>query len=107
MTCHSLRDAIVEMARESGALPVWIYVPRVPERQPDREPIERLIAHAKQAGFITFDLSELWGDTAVDDYVMSQWDMHPNAPGHAMIADAIMEIMRSNPQLGFSREHEP
>ena len=98
---------IVEMARESGALPVWIYVPRVPERQPDREPIERLIAHAKQAGFITFDLSELWGDTAVDDYVMSQWDMHPNAPGHAMIADAIMEIMRSNPQLGFSREHEP
>ena len=95
------------MAREAGAVPVWIYIPRVPERQPDREPIERLIAHAREAGFITFDLSELWGDTAVDDYVMSQWDMHPNAPGHEMIADAIIEVMRSDPRLGFAREGEP
>jgi len=98
---------IVEMTREAGAVPVWIYIPRVPERQPDRAPIERLIAHAREAGFITYDLSELWGDTAVDDYVMSQWDMHPNAPGHEMIADAITEVMRSDPALGFVREGEP
>ncbi|MDP6978946.1 MAG: hypothetical protein QF570_10140 [Myxococcota bacterium] len=97
---------IVELASDAGALPVWIYMPRVPERDLHREPIEKLIAAAKEAGFITFDLSGLFGDTEVDDMVMSQWDMHPNAPGHAMMADATIEAMRSDPRLGFSKESE-
>jgi hypothetical protein len=33
--------------------------------------------------------------------------MHPNAPGHAMIAVAIIEVMRSDPALGFARDGEP
>ncbi len=65
------------------------------------------LRRAREAGFIIFDSSALWGDTAVDDYVMSQWDMHPNAPGHAMIAVAIIEVMRSDPALGFARDGEP
>lgn len=70
-------------------------------------PLVLPVRRAREAGFITFDLSALWGDTAVDDYGMSQWDMHPNAPGHARIADAIIEVIRSDPVLGFARDREP
>ncbi len=93
----------VELVKEAGVLPVWIYMPRVPERDPNREQIDKLVAFAKEAGFITFDLSDLFGDHDVDDLVMSQWDMHPNKPGHEMMADATIEAMKSDPRLGFAR----
>jgi hypothetical protein len=99
-----VRDAyakIVELAREKGALPVWIYMPRVPERQPDVKQIEKLRSAAKDAGFITFDLTGLYGETDVEDLVMSQWDLHPNAEGHAMMARSVMDAMRSDERLGF------
>jgi hypothetical protein len=56
---------------------------------------------AKDAGFITFDLTGLYGETDVEDLVMSQWDLHPNAEGHAMMARSVMDAMRSDERLGF------
>ena len=92
---------VVEMTRAAGALPVWFYMPRVPERGPNGEEVDRLVRLAKEAGFITFDLTGLFGEHEVDDLVMSQWDMHPNAAGHSIMADAMVEAMRSDPRLGF------
>jgi hypothetical protein len=92
---------IAELAREKGALPVWIYMPRVPERQPDKKQIEKLRSAAKDAGFITFDLTGLYGDRDVEDLVMSQWDLHPNAEGHEIMARSVMDAMRSDERLGF------
>ena len=92
---------IAELARERGALPVWIYMPRVPERQPDVAQIAKLRSAAEDAGFITFDLTGIYGDTDVEDLVMSQWDLHPNAEGHAIMARALMDAMRSDARLGF------
>lgn len=92
---------IAELAREHGAVPVWIYMPRVPERQPDVAQIAKLRSAAEAAGFITFDLTGIYGDTDVEDLVMSQWDLHPNAEGHAIMARALMDVMRSDARLGF------
>ena len=32
---------------------------------------------------------------------MSQWDLHPNAEGHAIMARALMDAMRQDERLGF------
>ena len=92
---------------EKGLLPVWIYLPRVPEIQPNTEQIAELTALAKQAGFITFDLTGLWGDREIDDLVISQWDLHPNAQAHRIMAEATIAAMRSDPRLGFSGSTTP
>lgn len=84
---------IVELAREAGAEPVWIYVPRVIERNASRRKVDKLMAAAQQAGFAVHDLSGLFDEHDVDDLAMSAWDLHPNALGHRLIADALFEAV--------------
>jgi hypothetical protein len=92
---------MVRLAREAGALPVWIYLPRITELVPDRAQVGALRAMAEEAGFITLDLSGLWGDQVVDELAIAPWDMHPNARGHEILAERLVELLRSDPRLGF------
>lgn len=91
--------ALAEISREAGLLPVWIYMPRVPERNMNPEPIEALIRQAKEAGFITHDLSGIYDDYEVDDIAVSTWDLHPNADGHQIMADEMVKMIRSDKRL--------
>lgn len=100
ITAGAYRE-LVEISRDADILPVWIYVPRVTELDPYRAPIDALIQMAEHAGFITHDLSGLFDDTDVDDIAVAQWDLHPNALGHEMIAQAILEWMRTDSRLGL------
>ncbi len=95
-----------DLARDAGALPVWIYLPRITEQDANREAIDELRGMADRAGFITFDMSGLWDEMAVDDLAIAPWDMHPNAEGHRMIAERLEEIMQSDPRLGFSPQEQ-
>jgi len=98
---------IVALARSQGALPVWIYMPRVPERQPDTRQIEMLKAAARDAGFIVYDVSGIYDDRAVEELTMSQWDLHPNAEGHEIMARAVMKLMGEDERLGFEAPTAP
>ena len=50
---------------------------------------------AREAGFVTVDLTDVYGDESPDLLRVAPWDMHPNALGHRMIADGIERGLRA------------
>jgi D-alanyl-lipoteichoic acid acyltransferase DltB (MBOAT superfamily) len=79
---------IVEEARASGIPAVWIYLPRISERVREDD-VARLFALAERVGFEIIDLRGLYDGRDVDSLRLAEWDYHPNAAGHALIAERI------------------
>jgi len=79
---------IVQVARARGIPAVWIYLPRLSERVQEEE-VARLFELAAGAGFAVIDLRGLYGERDADSLRLAEWDYHPNAAGHALIAERI------------------
>jgi hypothetical protein len=79
---------IVQEARARGIPAVWIYLPRISERVREAD-VERLFALAERAGFAVIDLRGLYDERDVEALRLAEWDNHPNAAGHALIAERI------------------
>jgi D-alanyl-lipoteichoic acid acyltransferase DltB (MBOAT superfamily) len=90
----TIRDgykAIVSCARNHGALPVWIFLPKTEEEQPEDE--TKITQMAEEAGFITITLTGSFSSHDPDLIQLAPWDKHPNAWGHKLIADKLYEQM--------------
>jgi len=86
---------VVEETRARGAVPVWIFLPRVAERiEPSK--IDQLALIAQEAGFVVIDLSGMYAGLDVDAIRVAEWDNHPNARGHELIAQRLLEALRVN-----------
>ena len=92
---------IAEIARVHGALPVWVYMPRVSEGAGGAAPAARLMAQAKAAGFEVVDLSLAFQGEEIERIAFKPWDLHPNALGHEIFAGALYEALQANPRLSF------
>jgi D-alanyl-lipoteichoic acid acyltransferase DltB (MBOAT superfamily) len=79
---------IVQEARARGIPAVWIYLPRISERVREEDEA-RLFDLAKRAGFEVIDLRDLYAGRDIDSLRLAEWDYHPNAEGHALIAERI------------------
>ena len=90
-------EAIVSCARNHDALPVWIFLPKTEETQPENE--ERITQLAEDAGFITITLTGVFSGHDPDLIQLAPWDKHPNVSGHKLIADMLYEQMRSHDLL--------
>jgi D-alanyl-lipoteichoic acid acyltransferase DltB (MBOAT superfamily) len=81
-------ERIAERAREAGAVPVWVFVPQVRQGKPQEETLEaQQIAQA--AGFVIINLEGLYEGTDITAIRLAEWDHHPNARGHQMLADRL------------------
>jgi hypothetical protein len=82
-----------DAARAAGAVPVWAFV-RMPThpRKLHGPPVEEAIA--REAGFVTLVVHDLFPPERRAEFEVSRSDRHPNALGHAMIAEALFEEMR-------------
>src|SRR5262245_7189665 len=93
---RSIYDQMVEECRLHHARPVAVFIP-----QPRRETAEALVGFRRQieiaraAGFTTIDLLDTY-DRAPDlsQLWVAPWDRHPNAAGHAMLADGLYRGLR-------------
>jgi hypothetical protein len=92
---------IVEISRNAGAIPVWVYMPRVSEGEASRERMLSLQKSAREAGFVTVDLTNVFADEPIESIAFTAWDMHPNARGHALIAQRLDQVIRATPELAF------
>jgi hypothetical protein len=76
---------VVEIAREQGMTPVWIFMPTL-EISLDEEVVAELSGVAEEAGFIILDLSDLYANQDIESLVVAEWDRHPNVKGNQLIA---------------------
>lgn len=88
---------VVEVAEQNGVLPIWVFMPTLeasfaPELAADLKQI------AKDAGFVTIDLSTIFDDQDVTTLIVAEWDKHPNAKGHQLIANRLYQALLNNSQ---------
>ena len=99
---------IAESARRNGITPVVLYVPLTREdlnRSSHRR--HQVLAAARRAGFLTLSVEEAFTTHDRDDLVLTEWDSHPNALGHRLIADAIIEALeREGASIGLAETHD-
>jgi hypothetical protein len=87
----------VNQCRAKAALPVWIYLPAVGETRGAN--VERLMQYAKAAGFVVLDLSNCYRGHDPKSIWFGEWDHHPNSLGHKLIADELLDLLMSNPDV--------
>ena len=91
----------VETCRQRGIVPGYVFLPMVPELDvPDTSDQQRL---AQAAGFHVIDLSDVYAGSRREDLWIAEWDAHPNAEGHALVAAKLYEQLAgpSRPILGL------
>jgi hypothetical protein len=62
---------------------------------------------AKEAGFLPIDLSDVYQGKDTSSLQLADWDRHPNAAGHALIAERIYAgLVENEDRLGLLRAGE-
>lgn len=106
----STYSQIVARIRARGAVPVLVFLPQVRAGTWQEETPETLRL-AAAAGFIVIDLSDVFAGEELASIRLAEWDDHPNARGHRLIADRLYEAVAANPGIiagspenGFTRK---
>jgi lysophospholipase L1-like esterase len=97
-----LYGRIAEDCRARGVLPVWVYLPMPGQRWPS-EKIDGQVRHAKEAGFVVLDLRRVFENQEVDSIRLEEWDAHPNATAHRLIAARLYEAIQEKRTILFPR----
>jgi hypothetical protein len=82
------------LARGNGLQPFWILFPTF-ETEKSPEIIAELKTKAEAAGFIVIDLSHLYDNREPAELTVAEWDLHPNARGHQLLADELYNNLRA------------
>jgi hypothetical protein len=90
----------VEHCRKRGVTPVWILLPNVREDAwQDETPEMRRLAEA--AGFVILDMTGVYRNTDVAAIRLAEWDEHPNARAHELIASRLYQEIQDKRDLLF------
>ena len=73
-----------------GAVPIWILAPSLEPTPPPRQN-QILRELAQEAGFYTLNLEDCFAGYKDEEVILGEWDRHPNALGHQLIARALYE----------------
>jgi hypothetical protein len=86
---------IVARCREHNVVPVLIFLPQV-EKGGWQEETPDILRIGKEAGFIVWDLSDVYNSRDVTSIRLAEWDDHPNAIGHQLVASVLYSLMTGN-----------
>ncbi|MEP0841272.1 MAG: hypothetical protein HRF43_01015, partial [Phycisphaerae bacterium] len=82
-------------SRTAGAVPIWFLIPRVIDGESKRAAVERLTRMAVDGEYVVIDLAGIYQGYSASELVLAPWDAHPNAKGHALVADALYRSLCS------------
>jgi D-alanyl-lipoteichoic acid acyltransferase DltB (MBOAT superfamily) len=86
---------IANQCRQHGAIPVWIFLPTLEGRTAIEE-TQKLLAFAKKLGFVTIDLTKVYGNNDLEELQCAAWDTHPGPKAHQLIADLLYKKIIKN-----------
>ena len=86
-----------------GIRPVWIFLPQV-RAGIWQEETPATLKIARDAGFAIIDLQDVYHDRDLATIRLAEWDDHPNALGHRLIADRLYAAFAANRDLIFGNE---
>ncbi len=89
---------IVELSRARGVPAVWAYVP-TPLNHTTADDVALMKRLAGDAGLIVLDLSNVYEGHDERDLIVAEWDRHPNALGHRLIAEQLYLELHRHPEL--------
>lgn len=92
---------VVDISRQHGARPVWVFLPQVNKGRWQEE-VARTEDDAREAGFTTINLLDVYDDYPQEEIQLTEWDFHPNARGHRLVADRLYRELMANPAAYFS-----
>jgi hypothetical protein len=85
-------ERMAAVIRGHGAVPVFVALNNVMDPSPEW----RARPDAAAAGFLVFNLLELWQNRDKSALRVAEWDNHPNAAGHRLIANRLFELMQQH-----------
>lgn len=88
-------------AKSNRVQPIWVFLPQLREGAWQQE-TEETVRIADAAGFIVLNLDGVFKGEAIEKIRLAEWDDHPNAYGHQLIADRLFESMRSQRERIFA-----
>ena len=80
--------------------PVWIFMPMVREGPWEEETPEAIRA-AKEAGFVIIDLSDVFEGQDPAALRLAEWDQHPNARAHRLLAERLYRELEARGDAVF------
>ncbi len=89
---------IVEACRERGVRPVWLFLP-VLHREGTAAERATEVALARDAGFEIIDIEDTYGGRKRAALKVADWDFHPNAAGHRLIAERLYQALAERNHL--------
>jgi len=90
---------IVRQSRSINALPVCVFLPLPMDLPLDSAKAAYLLGIARDAGFTTIDLSDIFADYKPKDLMLPESSWHSNAKAHAIIAAALYNQLISDPRI--------
>lgn len=92
----SVYRRIVTASRAAGAHPYWIFVPDAGEEWSASRNREDMMALAARSGFTVLDLSTAYRGMPREQLQLTDWDEHPTALAHRLLAEALYrELQRA------------
>lgn len=80
-----------------GAPVFWVYVP-TPMQKPTEERERAIVEVAREAGLPVIDMRGLFAGMDEPSLVVADWDRHPNAEGHRLIAERLYQELLTHAQ---------
>ena len=90
-------ERLARRSRLRGVLPVAVLLPGPRERSWPKRMLWRADMLGEQ-GYEVLDLLGTYDDQSTDDLVIMEYDNHPSALGHRLIAESLFEALRGNRQ---------
>ncbi|MBM4262664.1 MAG: hypothetical protein FJ145_14690 [Deltaproteobacteria bacterium] len=86
---------IVDECRERGIVPLFLFLPQV-EQGDWVEETPEILRIARAAGFVVADLSDVYQGHEINTLRIADWDNHPNANGHRLVAERLYTILKEH-----------
>lgn len=89
----SLYKKMVATCKLNNIKPVWVFLPTTNEELKNNDRINNLRNLAREAGFETFSLRNIYSNYTKEQITVSNVDPHPNTLGHILIAGGFYKII--------------